>query len=148
MKLYSQIYYQKNDLPKAIFWGEEALKQAEKLNLYKEEVATGIVYSHALLASNQKTKAENILNSCIEQSCNMHLKHRLETIINLCNEYGLYNLCDIATSALSNSESYINEMTNLYKYYLRDKIKENIDLNKINELLSHKKALSPLLIML
>lgn len=148
MKLYSQIYFQENDIPKALYWGEEALKKAKELSIYKEEVATGIVYARALLAADQKTKAENILHSCIEQSCNMNLRYRLKTIINLCNEYSLFELCDISKSALSSSESYINEMTNLYKYYLKNKIKKNIDLNKIDELFNHKKALSSLLIML
>lgn len=148
MKLYSQIYYKKNDIPRSIYWGEEALKKAQELNICKEEVATGIVYAQALLASNQKQEAENILNSSIEQSSNMHLGYRLKSIINLCNEHGLVELRDNSTNALQYSERYIGDMRDMYKRHLRGKIENNADLNKIDDLFNHKKALTPLLAML
>lgn len=148
MKLNSQIYYRKNDIPSALYWGEEAFKKAKTLGLNKEEVSTGIVYAQVLLSENYEKEAINILSVCIEQACNMCLAHRLKSIINLCNEYGLANLKDKAVNSLSYAESNIEKMTFLYKQHFKEKIENDCDLSKVYDLVYRKKALSPLLMML
>lgn len=148
MKLNSQIYYRKNDIPRALYWGEEAFKKAKTLGLNKEEVSTGIVYAQVLLSKNYKKEAINILHFCIEQACDICLAHRLKSIINLCNEYGLVNLKNKAVNSLSHVECIIEEMTFLYEQYFKEKIENNCDLSKVYDLIYRKQALSPLLMML
>ncbi len=148
MKLHSQIYYKMHDIPQTVYWGEEAYKKAQQLNLKKEEVATGITYAYALLAAHQTTQALCILKLCIKQASKLHLAHRLKTIIDLCEEYNLFELKKAAVKALSSTENHIAEMTELYKSYLYETITNNINVDMIDDLINHKQALSTFLMML
>lgn len=145
-KMYSQIYYKKGDTPMALYWGEEAFRQAYQLNLDKEIVATGIVYAEALLAGEQKEEAEKILRLCIDKSRSMCLSYRLTTIINLCDKYTLTNLKDAALYGLSVSKKFLCDISNLYIRNFEDVIEKNIDISKIEDLFTGKRALSSLLI--
>ncbi len=148
MKLHSQIYYKMHDTPQAVYWGEEAYKKSQQLNLKKEEVATGITYAYALLAADQAKQALCVLNSCIKNANKMHLEHRLKTIISLCDEYNLIELKEAAIDALLSTEKHTTEMIQLYKCHLYETIANNINLSKIDDLIEHKHALSPFLMIL
>lgn len=148
MKLHSQIYYKMRDIPKAIYWGEEAYKKAQQLNLKKEEVATGITYAYALLAADQAKHAQCILNTCIKHASKMNLEHRLKAIISLCDNYNLFELKKIAIDALLSAEKYMAEIMQLYKRHLHETIANNTNLGKIDDLIDHQRALSPSLMIL
>lgn len=145
-KLYSQIYYRKNDIPGALYWSEEALKLARKLDIKKEIVSVGLVYVNALLAAGQNEEAIKILESCIKESTNLCLSYRLKSAIDLCNQYGITALLDISTLAFSSSEDSISRMRESYIIHFQENVRKNIDFAKIDKLFQNQEALSPLLV--
>lgn len=148
MKLYSQIYYKSENFQDALLWSEKAFNEAQKLNIPKEIVSTGIVYALSLLSVSQKNLAVKILTTCISLSKTMLLNYRLETIIQICNEFNLTELKLVAKSALNGISTHIELMKHLYETTIMNNIHNHINLTHVDNLLNYNMSLSSILIQL